>query len=117
MTVNGIGATGHVIDNQQRRSGVTNRNTADGNFAQVIQQALTNSVSSWYRPSYVAVPIVITEEAYEKMKEDSKLSENIGQSWWNNGYGNMTAFPLLGINPSVASAYQQILNGFTGSIL
>lgn len=143
MAINGIGATGHLIGNQERRS-VMNRNPSAGNFAQTIQNALTqwripeknsvssltgnlltnsfsnsltNSVSSWYRPSYVAVPIVITEEAYEKMQEDPQLSANTMQSWWNNSYGNMTAYPLLGMNPAVTSAYQQILNGFAGSIL
>lgn len=144
MSISGIGATGYFIGNQDRRSGVTNRTSSAGNFAQTIQNALTqwripennsissltgslftnsfssaltDSVSSWYRPSYVAVPIVITEEAYEKMQEDPQLSANTVQSWWNNRYGNMTAFPLLGINSSVASAYQQILSGFAGSIL
>lgn len=140
MSISGIGATGYFIGNQDRRSGVTNRTSSAGNFAQTIQNALTqwripennsissltgslftnsltNSVGSWYRPSYVAVPIVITEEAYEKMQEDPQLSANTIQSWWNNSYGNMSAFPLLGINSSVASAYQQILSGFSSSIV
>lgn len=148
MSISGIGSIGYLTGTEARRNGVTNRNQSSGNFAQTIQNALTqwripesnsvssltnsifansitnsfsnpltNSVSSWYRPSYVAVPIVITEEAYEKMQEEPQLSANTIQSWWDNSYANMTAFPLLGINPSVASAYQQILSGFSNSIL
>lgn len=144
MSISGIGSIGYLTGTTDRRSGVTNRNQSSGNFAQTIQNALTqwripesnsvssltnslftnsfsnsltNSVSSWYRPSYVAVPVVITEEAYEKMQEDPQLAANTMQSWWNNSYANMTAFPLVGMNPSVASAYQQILNGFSSSIL
>ncbi|MBP3477762.1 MAG: hypothetical protein J6K48_15835 [Lachnospiraceae bacterium] len=147
MSISGIGSTGYLTGITGRRNGVSAAsqiNQSSGSFAQTIQNALTqwripesnsvssltnslftnsfsnsltNSVSSWYRPSYVAVPIVITEEAYEKMQEEPQLAANTMQSWWNNSYANMTAFPLLGMNPSVASAYQQILNGFTGSIM
>lgn len=119
------GSFAHTIQNALTQWRIPENNSVssltNSIFANSINNSfsnpLTNSVNSWYRPSYVAVPIVITEEAYEKMQEDPQLSANTIQSWWNNSYANMSAFPLVGMNSSVASAYQQILNGFSSSIL